>query len=129
MARNFIYLKTLNSRINVTKIKSLYSTYLDSDKAKDGLIEETKMPGTTNMIAMETAVQDNDTQKDIAPDVMVETSRKALFRYSDPILNKWDTFIIIIAIYNCFTLSFNIGFDPSFASHPVYITFDVILIF
>ena len=64
------------------------------------MIEETKMPGTTNMIAMETAVQDNDTQKDIAPDVMVETSRKALFRYSDPILNKWDTFIIIIAIYN-----------------------------
>lgn len=52
-----------------------------------------------------------------------------MFRYSDPILNKWDTFIIMIAIYNCFTLSFNIGFNPSFANHPIYITFDVILIF
>lgn len=51
-----------------------------------------------------------------------------MFRYSDPILNKWDTFIIIIAIYNCITLSFNIGFNPSWANHPAYITLDVLLI-
>jgi hypothetical protein len=63
---------------------------------------------------------------DNIPDV--ENKSKWMFRYSDPILNKWDTFIIVIAIYNCFTLSFNIGFEPSFASHPVYITFDIILI-
>lgn len=53
--------------------------------------------------------------------------KKFMFRYSDPILNKWDTFIILIAIYNCFTLSFNIGFDPSWASHPAYITVDVLM--
>ena len=56
------------------------------------------------------------------------TSRQYLFRYNDPILNKWDTFIIMLAIYNCFTLSFIIGFDPEWANHPGYITIDVILI-
>lgn len=49
-----------------------------------------------------------------------------MFRFNDPILTKWDTFIIIIAIYNLFVLSYNIGFSPSWAKHPAFITFDSI---
>jgi hypothetical protein len=32
--------------------------------------------------------------------VPIFEKKKFMFRYSDPILNKWDTFIILIAIYN-----------------------------
>ena len=96
-----------------------------------GIAEETKTPGTTTnpIMALETAVPEAEEEKKKDADMMAESGRSCLFRYSDPILNKWDTFIIIIAIYNSFTLSFNIGFDPDFASNPIYITFDVILIF
>jgi hypothetical protein len=111
------------------------STVMDLTKEglKDGaLAEEVKSvdptQNTQNNMRLDSnagrlELEDNDKIPDI------ENKSKWMFRYSDPILNKWDSFIILIAIYNCFTLSFNIGFDPSWASHPAYITFDVLLIF
>lgn len=80
----------------------------------------------------------NDNFKDIPIDrkrsnehevgIEADTKKKWQFRYNDPRLNTWDTFIIIVAIYNCLTLSFTIAVDPPFANHPAYITFDWLLI-
>jgi len=90
-----------------------------------GLIEETK---SLDKNSTQAAVKLPDRQVQIEDETTIDFGkRKYMFRFSDPILNKWDMFIILIAIYNCFTLSFNIGFDPSWASHPAYITLDFLL--
>lgn len=109
---------------------------LDSeiDQTKDvGLIEETKVPDNTrnDLMRLDTNAVglESDFEEHPAQNSESDNKGKFMFRYSDPILNKWDSFIIIIAIYNCFTLSFNIGFQPSFSNHPAYITFDVLMIF
>jgi hypothetical protein len=117
------------------KIKKSKTTVMDLTKeglAKDGgLTEEVKEVDPTQSTQNNMRLDTNGARLELENDENIpdlENKGKWMFRYSDPILNKWDSFIILIAIYNCFTLSFNIGFDPNWASHPVYITFDVLLI-
>jgi hypothetical protein len=122
------------SKIKRKKADRAKSTGMDLTKEglKEGaLTEEVKQAdptqNTQNNMRLDSSASRNELENnDNIPDV--ENKSKWMFRYSDPILNKWDSFIILIAIYNCFTLSFNIGFKPSFASHPAYITIDVILL-
>lgn len=100
---------------------------MENDITKEvALLEEAKTPRdvSPNQNALDIAAEEMKGQ--IAP--LVESKRKYMFRHNDPILNKWDTFIILCAIYNCFTLSLNIGFSPSYADHWLYITVDVFLI-
>jgi len=49
-----------------------------------------------------------------------------MVRVNDARKTIWDMFIIVIAIYNCFSIPFKIAFNPAILEHPVAETADFI---
>lgn len=52
---------------------------------------------------------------------------KCIINFDNPWRNRWDMFIICLAIYNCFFIPFDIAFSPTFTAHPGYMTLDFLL--
>jgi hypothetical protein len=50
-----------------------------------------------------------------------------MIRVNDPRKTIWDLFIIIVAIYNCFSIPLKIAFDPLILQTPPFETADNII--
>jgi len=49
---------------------------------------------------------------------------KYYFRYSDSFILKWDIAVIILAIWNCFSIPLDISFEPPFSLEVFYLIID-----
>jgi len=49
-----------------------------------------------------------------------ENMSKWMIRVNDTRKTNWDVFIIILAIYNCFSIPFEISFTPEFMEGPIF---------
>lgn len=108
-------------KANFSKSKTLRQN--EGDQSRDlGLFEEDK----DNLSALrrkESIVSRNSSNN--VNEVKVEKGKyKLMFKYNDPLLFWWDSFVMLVVIYNCITLSYFIGFNPDFTSHGAYILFD-----
>ena len=52
---------------------------------------------------------------------------KCLVKISDPWRVKWDIFVIFLALYNCFSIPFEVAYQPSSDSEVTVAIFDVLI--
>ena len=63
-------------------------------------------------------------------DKLVESqmkNRRCMFRNGHGWQEKWDIFVMLLAVYNSFTIPLQVMFHPHSMDHPVYILVDLII--
>lgn len=56
--------------------------------------------------------QNKNSRKNVIFSNLIILIDKYIIRYSDKLKVRWDIFVIILALYNCFVIPYNIAFIP-----------------
>lgn len=57
----------------------------------------------------------------------LNTSNVWILRLNDPRVSRWDMFIIILAIYNCFSIPFQTAFEPEIMESYGFLIFNTLI--
>ena len=55
--------------------------------------------------------------------------KKCMFRFSDKNRVRWDMFVIVLAIWNCFSIPYSLAFEPVAFNNPAFRFFDYFIDF
>lgn len=82
--------------------------------AKSMILDRSEMDKSLGDFGKNNTDPDNLSDEEIIPEDEKWKSRKCFWQMNEQVRIKWDLFVMILATWNCFSIPFNVAFEPDF---------------